>query len=213
MKYSSLLILLPALFAMRVAPVSETSVAPLTNECKTITGKPKPYPCEFEILTLWFMGKNGEVLGKVTPTNKTIKLPQSKAVSASGTPSAGALIYNVSIDFRRINTPSFATPFYTLSKANITDPISPGETMAINTSIKVSPNLPLAGIRPNRVMFPVQLNYSKGQGDPQPMINVPIQLLQIENPVTFNKFPKDINSYRDRAEAWILLQLSVDFTK
>lgn len=213
MKSSWLLCLIPALFAMKAAPENKTTLAPLTNECKTITGKSKPYLCEFEILTLWFMGKNGEVLGKITQTEKSIKLPQSQALSSSVNTSGGTLFYNVSVDFQRINKPSFTTSTYTLSKANITDPISQGETTEIDKLIKVSPNLPPANIRPNRVMFKLALNYAKSMNDPNPVLVAPIQLLQIENPVAFAQLPKDINHYRDRAEAWITFTTSVDFKK
>ncbi|QDK80386.1 hypothetical protein EXU85_17960 [Spirosoma sp. KCTC 42546] len=213
MKSSLLLFLIPALFAMKAAPASETAVAPLTNGCKTITGKPKPYPCEFDLLTLWFIGKNGEVLGKITQTEKSIKLPQSKALSSSVNTSGGTLFYNVSVDFRRIHKPSFITSTYTLSKASITDPISPGETTEIDKLIKVSPNLPPATIRPNRVMFKLALNYGTSANDPNPVLIAPIQLLQLENPTAFTQLPKDINHYRDRAEAWITFIASVDFKK
>ncbi|GAB4014617.1 hypothetical protein GCM10028808_37620 [Spirosoma migulaei] len=213
MKSSLLLFLIPALFAMKAAPASETAVAPLTNGCKTITGKPKPYPCEFDLLTLWFIGKNGEVLGKITQTEKAIKLPQSKALSSSVNTSGGTLFYNVSVDFRRINKPSFITSTYTLSKASITDPISPGETTEIDKLIKVSPNIPPATIRPNRVMFKLALNYGTSANDPNPVLIAPIQLLQLENPTAFTQLPKDINHYRDRAEAWMTFIASVDFKK
>ncbi len=124
-------------------------------------------------------------------------------------------MYNVSIDFRRINTPSTATAAYTLSKANITNPISAGETQVVNDQIKVSPNLPQPGIRPNRILFNIALNYGKSQGDPNPQLIAPIQLLQLENPVTFAKLAKakETNQFRDWAEAWMTFSVSVDFTK
>ena len=187
--------------------------APTATACKMLDGKDRPFPCEFKINTVWFMGKNNEVLAKSTDNafigGPSTVLPASKAVSSKDIGSNGiAFFYNVSVDFTRINTPSASTPAYTLSKSQVTDPISPGETSPINSAIKVSPNLPPPGIRPNRVLFKLQLNYDKLNKT----VQAPIQLIQVENPVTFGQLSK-LHHYRDRAEAWRTLQLTVNIQK
>ncbi len=160
---------------------------------------------------MWFMGKNNEVLAKSTANGQTISLPRSKVVTSTTIAQGGSLLYNVSIDFRRVNKPSFPASTYTLSKASITDPISPGETSAVDKAISVSPELPPPGIRPNRVLFKLQLNYS-GTGSGTTLI-APVQLIELENPVTFGKMPKSVNHFRDRAEAWRTMMVSVKFNQ
>ncbi len=180
--------------------------------CKMINGQQRPFDCEFEILTLWFMGKNGEVLGKVTPKSTSIVLPQSKADSShTTTGGGGGLYYRVSVDFKRINTPSFATKSYTISTATVDYPISPGELTDIKKGLVLSPTIPPPTIRPNRIQFQLHISYYNAGG--QLTINAPVKYLHIANPITFPK--KDINSnqYRDRAEAWIAFYTSVDFKK
>ncbi|GAB4024012.1 hypothetical protein GCM10028773_44280 [Spirosoma koreense] len=183
-------------------------------------GKPRPLPCEFEIMTLWLMGKNNEVLGKITPGNTTIKLPKSKAVSNSKSSIGESYVYTVSVDFRRINPaayppkkapfPGLSTGFYTVSTSTVTDPISPPEIKTVK-KVDVSPNLPKPGLRPNRVTFPLQLNYGASGG--QLALTWPVQYIQIANPLTFQKIETNTNKYRDKAEAYITFSVDVDFTK
>ena len=157
------------------------------------------------------MGAGAQVVGKLTANGQSLKLPKSKAVSStvSSSPAGGgSLVYNVSIDFTRINKASFPTSVYTLSQSNGTEHISPGETKPIKQDINVSPTLPPPFIRPNRVMFKLQLNYG-----PDGVLFSPPQLFQIENPVTFAKLSKDLHEFRDRAEAWRTMVLQVDLTK
>ena len=204
-----------SVLALLIGTRPATNPAPTATACKMLDGKDRPVPCEFRINTVWFMGKNNEVLAKSTDNafvgGPSTVLPASKAVSSTDIGSNGiAFIYNVSVDFTRINTPlpSASTPAYTLSKSTVQDPISPGETSPINSAIKVSPNLPPPGIRPNRVLFKLQLNYDKLNKS----LIAPIQLIQFENPVTFGQLSK-LHHYRDRAEAWRTLQLAVNAQK
>jgi hypothetical protein len=169
--------------------------------CKMLNGQDRPYPCEFQIFTIYYMGQNNEVLATSTANGQTISLPKSKAISNTVNGQYGSLFYNVSVDFRRVSTPSFATPTYRLTRASITDPISPGETTVIDSTITVSPNLSDPTIRPNRVMFKLQLNYYASSGQ-SPTLAAPIQLLMLENPVTYAKMTKPTYQHdRDRAEA------------
>ena len=157
------------------------------------------------------MGKNNEVLAKGTTNGQFLKLPVSKAVSGTTSSIGGTLIYNVSIDYSRINKPSFTPPFYTLSMSTVTEPSSPGETKLISKMEKVSPALPPPFTRPSRVTFPLQLNYGGSGNDKS--LSTPPQLFQIENPVTFSKLTGTVHFFRDRAEAWRTVNLVVDFNK
>jgi hypothetical protein len=214
MKTIVLILLLTGLLASRPLPlISSLDAGPITNPCKTILGKDRPYPCEFQIETIFFMGKNNEVLAKSTANSQTVTLPKSKAVINTPSGQGGYLTYKVAVDFKRINKASFPTNTYTLSEATLsTTPISPGETTDVNTSIKVSPNLPSSDfIRPNRVMFDLQLTYS-GTGNNAILVAPILQLLMFQNPATYAKL-SGLQQYRDRSEAWRTMQVSVNFTK
>ena len=196
-----------------VTPEPSQSARIAATSCKMLNGQDRPYPCEFQMYTIYFMGQNNEVLATSTANGQSVSLPKSKAVSQTTNSSGGSLFYNVSVDFRRVNTPSFATSRYRLTRASITDPISPGETTVVDSTITVSPNLPAPYTRPNRVMFKLQLNYAASSNQP-PFLVAPIQLLMLENPVTYAKMTKPTYHHdRDRAEAWRTLQVSVNFSK
>ncbi len=191
---------------------------PAPIPCKMNNGQPRPFPCEFQIQTVYFLGANNEVAGKITPTNTTVKLPKSKAVKIVHSTSSDSYMYNVSLDFKRINTPSFsprptpvpgpvpATGFYEVGMSTIDSPISPGEVIIVK-KVNVSPDLPPPGVRPVRVTFILQLNYSTGSNA---TIVAPVQYVQIKNPITFTKLPASANLYRDRSEAWIAFKVGVD---
>lgn len=66
------------------------------------------------------------------------------------------------------------------------------------------------GIRPNRISVALQLNYTTG---PAATLVAPIQYIHIKNPITFTKLPSSVNLYRDRSEAWLAFDVSVDLTK
>ncbi len=214
------LLLLVALSASRSSPIVDAPVAPMTVPCKMNNGQERPFPCEFQIVTIWLMGKNGEVVGKLTPGSTSVKLPKSKAESSSDSPGTQSFVYTAAVDFRRINTPSFQPKpsplttkigFYQISTSHVDYPISPGELTKVSY-VNVSPALPSPGIRPNRVSFKLQLNYAVPAGQ-QPFLTAPVKYLQIANPITFTKFPVSVNQYRDRAESWMAFYASVDFTK
>ncbi|WP_128548126.1 hypothetical protein [Larkinella soli] len=214
MKTTLLISLLAAGLDLCTNPFSDpTPVRVASTPCQMLNGQDRPYPCEFTIATIYFMGKNNEVLAQSTANGQVIKLPKSKAVSQTVLEQGGSLFYNVSVDFRRINKASFATPAYRLTRSSITDPISPGETTIVNNAIQVGPELPDPNVRPNRVMFKLQLNYANSPGS-SPTLIAPIQLLMLENPVTYDKMTKPTYHHdRDRAEAWRTFQMSVSFTQ
>lgn len=219
MKISILFSLLIVLSAFRSLRVSEPLAPNAPVPCKMKNGQNRPFPCEFQIMAMYVLGKNNEVVGKITPTSTTVKLPKSKAVKMTTSSAGESYFYNVSLDFRRINTPSFSPKpvppglpklaFYEVGTSTVDSPISPGEVTVVK-KVDVSPNLPKPGIRPNRVSFPLQLNYTTGSGA---SIVAPVQYLQIKNPITFTKFPNTVNLYNDRAEAWITFKTFVDMTK
>ncbi|MEZ0484956.1 hypothetical protein [Fibrella aquatica] len=203
----------------RFLPLSVVEPAAPIN-CLMSNGQPRPYPCEFRIVAINLMGKNNEVLGTLTPGNTTLKLPKSKAVSYTTSISGQSFAYNASLDFRRINTASFpAKPvpksfpnlgFYQISTSWVTSPITPSELTLIKR-VDVAPNVPGPLIRPNRVAFTLQLNYSTGSNA---TIVAPVRYIQIANPITFKKpFPAPINQFRDKAEAFMEFLVTVDMTK
>ncbi len=211
-------ILLTRLLAARPdLPVAPPAPVP----CKMSNGQPRPFPCEFQIQALYFLGKNQEVVGKLTPTATSVKLPKSKAVKTIHSSGGDSYFYNVSLDFKRINTPSFSpkpspipsppllTGFYEVGTSTVSSPISPGEVGVVK-KLDVKPELPLPGTRPNRVSFTIQLNYSTGDNA---TLLAPVQYVQIKNPITFTKFPASTNLYRDRSEAWLAFNIQVDLTK
>ena len=65
MKTILFFLLLTMLVGMRPIEVPLT-VSPNAVSCKMLNGKDRPFPCEFKIHTIWFMGKNNEVLAKST---------------------------------------------------------------------------------------------------------------------------------------------------
>ncbi|MEZ0610575.1 hypothetical protein ACAW74_18820 [Fibrella sp. WM1] len=211
MKYILALLLFVGLLASRPNPAPRVATDDIiTNPCKTIDGKDRPYPCEFQLHTIWFMGKNNEVLAQSSAQTQVVKLPKSKAVSSTSSPQGGTLYYNVSVDFSRINKPSFPTTTYTLSQATLsTTPMTAGEKSSLLTDIVVSPSLPPPFARPNRVTFKLQLNYA-GSGSATTLVAPVPKLLMLENPVTYAKL-SNLPQYRDRTEVWRILQVSVDF--
>ncbi|GAB3324741.1 hypothetical protein GCM10027299_22150 [Larkinella ripae] len=213
MKTTLLFVLLTSLVDFCSSSLIITKPIKLPTPCQMLNGQNRPYACEFEITAIHFMGQNNEVLATSTANGQVIQLPKSKAVSTSTIAQGGSLFYNVSVDFRRINKPYFPTASYTLSKSSITDPISPGETSVVDNTIQVSSELPQPYVRPNRVMFKLQLNYATSQGQ-SPFLVAPTQLVMLENPVTYAKMTKPTYHHdRDRAEAWRSFQLSVKFSE
>ena len=218
MKIILFALLLTGLIASR--PTTELA-PPVPVSCKMNNGQPRPFPCEFQIQTVFFLGKNNEVAGSITPANTSVKLPKSKAIKVIHSTSGDSYFYTVSLDFKRINTPSFSpkpnpipgpvlvTGFYEIGTSTVSSPISPGEVIIVK-KVNVSPELPPPGVRPVRVAFPLQLNYSTGSNA---TIVAPVQYLQIKNPITFTKLPSSTNLYRDRSEAWIAFNVGVDMTK
>ncbi|RRB07616.1 hypothetical protein [Larkinella rosea] len=62
-------------------------------------------------------------------------------------------------------------------------------------------------------MFKLRLNYAASPGQ-QPTLAAPLQLLMLENPVTYAKMTKPTYHHdRDRAEAWRTFQLGVNFSQ
>lgn len=214
--------LFAVLIASLISAVSNIdTVPPAPLPCNMNNGQPRPFPCEFQIQRLSFLGKNQEIVGQITPASPIVKLPKSKAVDIIHSTSGDSYLYNVSLDFRRINTASFLpkkspivgtplqTGFYEVGTSTVGSPISPGE-VALVKKVDVSPELPALRSRPNRVNFMLQLNYSTGSNA---TIVAPVQYIQIKNPITFSKFPSSINLYRDRSEAWLAFNVGVDLMK
>lgn len=214
--------LFAVLLASLISAVSIVDTAPPSPlPCKMNNGQPRPFPCEFQIQRLTFLGKNQEIVGQITPASPNVKLPKSKAVDIIHSTSGDSYLYNVSLDFRRINTASFLpkkspivgsrlqTGFYEVGTSTVGSPISPGEVVLVK-KVDVSPELPAFRSRPNRVNFMLQLNYSTGSNA---TIVAPVQYLQIKNPITFSKLPSSINLYRDRSEAWLAFNVGVDLMK
>jgi len=187
--------------------------------CTMSNGQTRPYPCEFKIQAMYLLGKNNEVVGTLTPANTSVKLPRSKAVQVIKSSSGESFIYTVSLDIRRINTASFPPKpshipglkvgFYEVGTSTVTSPISPGEVKPVKR-VDIAQALPKPGVRPTRISFTLQLNYTTGAGA---TIVAPVQYVQVKNPITFTKFPASVNQYRDRAEAWLAFNTSVDMTK
>ncbi|WP_093835123.1 hypothetical protein [Spirosoma endophyticum] len=161
----------------------------------------RPYPCEFTIEKLIFLGNDGSTIGEVTPTASHITLSIAKAKTNTLSGNAGSITYVVKAVVRRQNAPSFAvTSGYVLSFAFVTkalqsDPrpiltATQGFPMAINQQLETS--------------FELRFNYSKS-GSSVTFENGP-QSFFIENDVTTTKFAT-VSSVpvSDKAEASINL--------
>lgn len=192
---------------------------PAPVSCTMSNGQPRPFPCEFRIGLITLRGKNDELVGTLKPGSTTLKLPKSKAVSNPQNSAGESFTYHATLVFQRINTASFAPKpvpkgfpalgFYRVSTSTVSSPISPGELTTVkllNVNQVVSP----IGKKPVQVAFTLQLNYSKGANA---TLVAPVQYIQIANPITFTKFPNAINLYRDRAEAFMPFNVSVDMSK
>ena len=213
--------LLLFLLAALTAPLPRPTVAPPPpGPCTMDNGQPRPYPCEFQIVAMYLLGKNNELLATLKPGSTTVSVPKSKAMSTTKYTSGGGgqiFTYAVSLDFRRINTPSF-TPkptlvlsklgFYQIGTARVDYPLTSGEITTINY-MNVGPTLPPPGIRPNRTGFTLQLNYPTNGGGAQ----APVKYVQIANPITFSKFPSSVIYCGDRAEAFIKFNVSVNLSQ
>lgn len=219
MNYLLGLLLVGSLLTSRLAPAPKAvSDGYGTSSCKTVDGKDRPYPCEFQILAINILGKNKEVIKTLKPGNTTVSLPGSQAVSSTQSSGLKSYVYQASLVFRRINVPSFPPKpvpgnfptlgFYTISTAKVDYPLDTKELTLVNR-VNVNPAVPLPRIRSNQVAFTLQLNYAPNGGGAQS----PVKYIQIANPITFAKFPASVIHCRDRAEAFMAFNVSVDSSK
>ena len=183
------------------------TIPPVLLSCLMSNGKPRPFPCEFALIGIEIVGKNGVSLGKITPTKNSITLPRSKAssdVEAPGGKSA-VLGYLFKLRYRRVQNPAFSTAQYVISTGTVDNPSTPSELKVLHTFADKPGKLPGAV---QEYAFIVSLPCSTGSS---PTLNAPIKYLQIANPVTFEKVKSPMNKLSDRAEAAMSIFLSVDF--
>jgi hypothetical protein len=201
----------------------------ITNPCKLFDGKPRPFPCEFQIHSVSFVDNNGKIVAQSNADKQPIKLLLSQAgsltltatpgvsatapntftvTSATSAESVMRAMYNVRLNFTRINKPSFQTPAYALSLSDNIDPASAGQTAVVNKTIQVSPNLPPPLSKGNQVSLAIRLDFKQVNG--KVILVDPTKLLLLQNPTTVIQTAKTIAHFRDRAEAWRILPLSVD---
>ncbi|CCH01861.1 hypothetical protein FAES_3855 [Fibrella aestuarina BUZ 2] len=217
MNYLLGLLLVGSLLASRPAP-SSASDPHDTRPCKTVDGKDRPYPCEFQIFAINILGKKKEVVATLKPGNATVSLPGSQAVIVAQNSGLKSFVYQASLVFRRINVPSFSPKpvpvnfptlsFYTISTAKVDYPLDTKELTLVNR-VNVNPAVPPPTIRSNQVAFTLQLDYAPNGGG----VQNPVKYVQIANPITFAKFPASVVHCRDRAEAFMAFYVSVDPNK
>lgn len=107
-----------------VACADHTEPQPPVVNCKLNNGMDRPYPCEFTIEKLIFLGNDGSTLDEVTPTSANVTLSIAKAKTNVGNSSGGNATYDVKAIVRRQNAPSFAVSSgYVLSYAFVDFPL------------------------------------------------------------------------------------------
>lgn len=180
---------------------------PMLKSCLMSNGKPRPYACEFALIEIEVVGKNGVTLGKLTPGNTNLTLPKSKASSDVDAPDgkSAALGYLFKLRYRRVHKPAFPTAQYVISTATVDMPSTPSELKELHTFTDVPGKLPGAI---QEYAFIVTLPYPTTGS---PALIVPIRYIQIANPVTFGKFLSPMNKLSDRAETAMSLYFGVDF--
>lgn len=185
-------------------------IPPLAFNCLTSDGKPRVYFCEFAIVEMEVVGKNGVSLAKISSSATTtpVKLNKSQAASNNELPGGGALNYLLKLRYRRIAKPAFPTTAYAIGTAVVDNPSTASEVQVIHTFADAAGKLP-GPLQEHS--FIVVVPYSGGS---LPTLNGGIiKYIQIANPATFDKVKSPKNSLSDRAEAAISFQLSVDFSK
>lgn len=178
-------------------------------------GQPRAFACEFAIIDMQVIGKNGVLLATLTPpanvnaSTPVISIKKSASSnSKEGAGGSGSLDYRIVLRYRRIAKPAFPATQYTISTAHVDHPSTPSELSVKYTFTDVPGKLP----GPVQTYdFIVTLGYSGGNS---PSLNGgDLRYIQLTNPATFEKVKSPMNELSDRAEAYLRFRFSVDFTK
>lgn len=175
-----------------------TDHPPVTVSCKLSDGTNRPYPCEFRIEKLVFLGKDGSTLGEVTSASPTIALDVTKAKSIIAGPGGNSVAtYDVKAVVRRLNAPSFpVVKGYILSYG-----FSMGTLQSDpRTVVTDTQTFPMAVGATHEALFELGFRYSTGGG--KPAFESGPRTFFIENDVTTTKFPVLFSiTAADKAEA------------
>ncbi|GAB4028920.1 hypothetical protein [Spirosoma koreense] len=182
-----------------------TDPQPPVVTCQLANGTIRPYPCEFSIEKLIFLGNDGSTLGEVTPAMANITLSIAKAKTNVLSGSVGSVTYAVKAVVRRQNAPSFSVNTgYILSYAFVNKALQSDPRPIITATQQ----FPIAIGEQQEALFDLRFNYSKS-GSLVTFENGPLSFF-IENDVTTTKFAV-VSSVpvSDKAEATISLQASI----
>lgn len=181
----------------------------LAFNCFTSDGKPRSYFCEFAIVEMEVIGKNGVSLATVTPDDKPTTISVKKSQSSNvveGPGGSGSLGYRLVLRYRRIAKPTFPTAQYTISTAHVDHPSTPSELTSIHPFTEPVGKLPGPV---QEYSFIVSLNYSGGSAPS--LVGGDVRYIQIANPTMFDKIKAPTSNLSDRAEAFLRFFFSVDF--
>lgn len=173
--------------------------------CKLRNGMDRPYPCEFTIEKLIFLGNDGSTLGEVTSTSANVSLPVAKARKNSSNSMGGLATFDVKAVVRRLNAPSFpVSTGYILSYAFVTFPLQSDSRPVLTT---MQP-FPMAVGATQEATFELGFVYSLSGGIPG--FEYGPRTFFIENDVTTTKFAFNAGvPVVDKAEASLIITPSL----
>jgi hypothetical protein len=177
---------------------------PETVSCKLHNGTDRPYPCEFRIEKLIFLGNDGSTLGEATPTTPNVALNVSKAKTIGPIVSGNAFVtFDVKAVVRRLNAPSFpVSKGYILSYTFVESPLQSDP----RTVVTATQPFDMAVGATQEATFELGFLYS-GIGGGIPTFQSGPRMFFIENDVTTTKFPVVVGiTLADKAEASIRIR-------
>ncbi|MCE7067977.1 hypothetical protein [Dyadobacter sp. CY326] len=178
--------------------------------CSRISGLPRFYPCEFEILKIDVLSDStGITLATATKEKPFVSIPLSRAASKgfySGHNQQGWASYAAKMTIRRLSKPSFPTPTgYKIQFVRLDNDDNPyNEALYGTTTIK-----PEVAVEETAVINGgIMLEYFS---TPTKVLTLNY-IYSIKNPVTAQMLKDTPNNYellRDQAEAHITMQVEL----
>lgn len=199
-QYSQRLLATAWLSVIIIACSDHVDPQPSVVNCQLSNGMNRPYPCEFTIEKLIFLGNDGSTLGEITPAMSTVNLSVAKAKINSISGSNGRATYDVKGIIRRQNAPSFTVSSgYILSYAFVDLTALQSDPRPVITSTQL---FPMSIGSTQEISVELSFNYSTSGSSVNTEV-VPRSFF-IENDVTTTKFAiLSTVPVRDKAEASI----------
>lgn len=188
-----------------IACADHTDPQPPVVNCKLNNGMDRPYPCEFIIEKLIFLGNDSSTLGELTPTSANVTLSIAKAKTNVISMGGGAVTYDIKAVVRRQNAPSFpVVSGYILSSAFVDFPLQSDPRPVISSTQQ----FPMAVGSTQEATFELTFIYFISGGVPG-LFSGPRSFF-IENDVTTTKFAINVSvPVVDKAEASIKINPTI----